>query len=154
MHMLRLARPLKGMTCAWGYSVLQCVAVAARSARTRVAWRAREGTFEMVSTILHHLHIYCIIYMWGYIWDGVDPILWHCVGSRSYEFKKNVMFKSTSFISIFIGKVVLICLVGSVNFVLKFLGQPGKTRFEPGGNEISSGVPMAFNTKLTEPEGK
>jgi len=29
---------------------------------------------------------------------------------------------------IFIGKVVSICLVGSVNLVLKFLGQPGETR--------------------------
>ena len=56
--------------------------------------------------------------------------------------------------SIFIGKVVFICLVGSVNSVLKFLGQPGETRFQPGGDEISSGVPMTFNTKLTEPKGK
>ena len=55
---------------------------------------------------------------------------------------------------IFIGKVVFICLVGSVNPVLKFLGQPGETRFQPGGDEISSGVPMTFNTKLTEPKGK
>jgi len=55
---------------------------------------------------------------------------------------------------IFIGKVVFICLVGSVNLVLKFLGQPGETRFQPGGDEISSGIPMAFNTKLTEPKGK
>jgi len=53
---------------------------------------------------------------------------------------------------IFIGKVVFICLVGSFNLVLKFLGQPGETRFQPGGDEISSGVPMAFNTKLTEPK--
>ena len=37
---------------------------------------------------------------------------------------------------------------------MKFLGQPGETRFQPGGDEISSGVPMAFNTKLTEPKGK
>jgi len=56
--------------------------------------------------------------------------------------------------SIFIGKVVFICLVGAVNLVLKCLGQPGETRFQPGGDEISSGVPMAFNTKLTEPKGK
>ena len=55
---------------------------------------------------------------------------------------------------IFIGKVVFICLVGSVNSVLKFLGQPGETRFQPGGDEISSGVPMTFYTKLTEPKGK
>jgi len=55
---------------------------------------------------------------------------------------------------IFTGKVVFICLVGSVNSVLKFLGQPGETRFQPGGDEISSGVPMTFNTKLTEPKGK
>jgi len=55
---------------------------------------------------------------------------------------------------IFIGKVVFICLVGSVNSVLKFLGQPGETRFQPGGDEISSGVPMTFNTKLTELKGK
>jgi len=54
----------------------------------------------------------------------------------------------------FIGKVAFICLVGSVNLVFKFLGQPGETRFQPGGDEISSGVPMAFNTKLTEPKGK
>jgi len=57
-------------------------------------------------------------------------------------------------IGMFIGKVVFICLVGSVNSVLKFLGQPGETRFQPGGDEISSGIPMAFNTKLTEPKGK
>jgi len=31
---------------------------------------------------------------WGYIWDGVDPILWHCVGSRSYEFKKNFIISN------------------------------------------------------------
>ena len=55
---------------------------------------------------------------------------------------------------IFIGKVVFICLVGSVNSVLKFVGQPGETRFQPGGDEISSGVPMTFSTKLTEPKGK
>ena len=55
---------------------------------------------------------------------------------------------------IFRGKVVLICFVGSVNSVLKFLGQPGETWFQPGGDEISSGVPMTFNTKLTEPKGK
>ena len=42
---------------------------------------------------------------------------------------------------ILMGKVVFICLVGSVNLVLKFLGQPGETRFQPGGEEISSGVP-------------
>jgi len=54
----------------------------------------------------------------------------------------------------FIGKVVFICLVGSVNSVLEFLGQPGETRFQSGGDEISSGVPMTFNTKLTEPKGK
>ena len=48
----------------------------------------------------------------------------------------------------FIGKVVFICLVGSVNSVLKFLGQPGETRLQPGGDEISLGVPMTFNTKL------
>ena len=54
----------------------------------------------------------------------------------------------------FIGKVVFICLVGSVNSVSKILGQPGETRFQPGGDEISSGVPMSFNTKLTEPKGK
>ena len=54
----------------------------------------------------------------------------------------------------FIGKVVFICFVGSVNSVLKFLGQPGETRFQPGGDEISSGVPMTFNTKLTEPKSK
>jgi len=54
----------------------------------------------------------------------------------------------------FIGKVVFICLVGSVNSVLKFLGQPGETRFQPGGDEISLGVPLTFNTKLTEPKGK
>ena len=48
----------------------------------------------------------------------------------------------------------LICLVGSVNLVLKFLGQPGEIRFQPGGDEISSGVSMAFSTKLTEPKGK
>jgi len=47
-----------------------------------------------------------------------------------------------------------ICLVGSVNSVLKFLGQPGETQFQPGGDEISSGFPMTFNTKLTEPKGK
>jgi len=46
------------------------------------------------------------------------------------------------------------CFLGSVNSVLKFLGQPGETRFQPGGDEISSGVPMTFNTKLTEPKGK
>ena len=51
-------------------------------------------------------------------------------------------------------KVVFICLVGSVNSVLKFLGQPGETRFQPGGDEISSGVPMTFSTKLTKPKGK
>ena len=45
----------------------------------------------------------------------------------------------------FIGKEVFICLVGSVNSVLKFLGQPVETRFQPGGDEISSGVPMTFN---------
>jgi len=56
--------------------------------------------------------------------------------------------------TIFIGKVGFICFVGSVNLVLKFLGQPGETRFQPGGDEISSGVPMAFDTKLTEPKGK
>ena len=50
--------------------------------------------------------------------------------------------------NMFIGKVVFICFVGSVNSVLKFLGQPGETRFQPGGDEISSGVPMSFNTKL------
>ena len=54
----------------------------------------------------------------------------------------------------FIGKVVFICLVGSVNSGLKFLGQPGKTRFQLGGDEISLGVPLTFNTKLTEPKGK
>ena len=54
----------------------------------------------------------------------------------------------------FIGKVVFICPVGSVNSVLKFLGQPGKTQFQPGGDEFSSGVPIIFNTKLTEPKGK
>jgi len=42
---------------------------------------------------------------------------------------------------IFIGKVVFICL--AVNLVLKFLGQPGETRFQPGGDEISLGVPFA-----------
>ena len=51
-------------------------------------------------------------------------------------------------------KSSLYCFVGSVNSVLKFLGQPGETRFQPGGDEISSGVPMTFNTKLTEPKGK
>ena len=55
---------------------------------------------------------------------------------------------------IFIGKVILICLVGSDNLVMKFLGHPGETRFQPGGDEISSGVFMAFNTKLPEPKGK
>jgi len=55
---------------------------------------------------------------------------------------------------IFMGKAVFICLVNSVNSVLKFLGQPGETRFQPGGDETSSGVPMIFNTKLTEPKGK
>ena len=54
----------------------------------------------------------------------------------------------------FIGKAVFICLVVSVNSVLKFLGQPGETRFQAGGDKISSGVPMTFNTKLTEPKGK
>jgi len=54
----------------------------------------------------------------------------------------------------FIGKVVFICLIGSFNSVLKFLGQPGETRFQPCGDEISSGVPMTFNTKLTEHKGK
>jgi len=55
---------------------------------------------------------------------------------------------------IFIGKVAFICLVGSVNSVLKILGQPGETQFQPGVDEISSGFPMSFNTKLTEPKGK
>jgi len=54
----------------------------------------------------------------------------------------------------FIGKVIFICLVGSVNSVLKFVGQPGETRFQPSGEEILSGVPMTFSTKLTEPKGK
>jgi len=34
---------------------------------------------------------------------------------------------------------------------------PGATRWntiQPSGNEISSGVPMTFNSKLTEPKGK
>ena len=47
-----------------------------------------------------------------------------------------------------------ICFVGLVNSVLKFLGQPGEIRFQPGGDEISSGVHMTFYTKLTEPKGK
>jgi len=48
--------------------------------------------------------------------------------------------------------IFFICLVGSVNSVFKFLEQPGETRFHPGEAEISSGVPMAFNSRLTEPE--
>jgi len=38
--------------------------------------------------------------------------------------------------------------------VLKFPGQPGETRFKPGRDENSSGSPITFNTKLTEPKGK
>ena len=67
-----------------------------------------------------------------------------------------IIFIGSTFRSgfILIGKVVFICLVGSINSVLKFLGQPGETQLQPGGDEISSGVLMTFNTKLTEPKGK
>ena len=78
-----------------------------------------------------------------------------CDSAMSHTYDSWVSHTYDSWVShTFIGKVVFICLVGTVNLVLKFLGQPGETRFQPGGGEIWSGVPMSFNTKLTEPKGK
>ena len=54
----------------------------------------------------------------------------------------------------FIGKIVCICLVGSVNLVLKFQGQPGEIMFHQIAPWNLSGVLMSFNTKLSEPKGK
>jgi len=84
-----------------------------------------------------YLHMYVCIY--------IDICIYVSMHGCVYSYR---------YICIFIVKVVFICLVGSVNLVLIFLGQPGETWFQPGGDEISSGVPMAFNTKLTEPKGK
>jgi len=91
-----------------------------------------------------HMYIQKDIYVFArhrHIWNSTDIDIY-------------VYAETYTLAPIFIGKVVFICLVGSVNSVLKFPGQPGETRFQPGGDEISSGVPMTFNTKLTEPKGK
>jgi len=69
-------------------------------------------------------------------------LLWKTTsGVYSPLYQKTSRCSLEIFKSIFIGKVVFICLVGSFNSVLKFLGQPGETRFQPGGMKFHRGSP-------------
>jgi len=127
-----------------------------RCSKVRGGVKSHEA-FNERSPHLHHsdIHIYIYIYMYTcmniYIYTNIYIYMYIYTYICMYIYMYVYL---CIYIRIFIGKVMFICPAGSVNSVSKFVGQPGETRFQPGGDEISSGVPMTFSTKLTEPKGK
>jgi len=79
-----------------------------------------------------YTYIYIYIYVHVYVYIQQTYVYIYISIRHATEERKTIHFNTMQcateqYVCTFIGKVVLICLVGSVNSVLKFLGQPGDT---------------------------